>query len=272
MKFYKFTAAGNDFILIDSHFNDGTLKKMALRLCQRRLSIGADGLLAVKKIDEDLLAVRYFNSDSSEAFCGNGSRSAAMFAYLTGLIKNRIFYLSTIRGRLKVEIINKERIKIEMPEINKIKKINILKRWRNINGIEEAYFLDSGVPHAVFFVKDLNKIEVNLYGRQLRHDSIWGKDGANIDFIEIKNKIVYVRTYERGVEEETLSCGTGITACAVSVAFSNKIDFSNGYVKIISKTGDLFKVYLKKRENAISDIYMEGPSKLVFRGEIDYKF
>lgn len=262
MKFWKMSGAGNDFVLVTGKpERNAALRVLARRLCDRRLSVGADGLLHVRRESAGLVALRYFNSDGSEAFCGNGSRCAALWAFRRGLVP-RSFRLSTVRGELPAEITGEERVRMRMPEV---KKVSLRHPGRWPAGVSEVHFLDTGVPHAVVPVKGLARLDVRRLGRELRRHPAFGRAGANADFVESKGGRVLVRTYERGVEDETLACGTGIAAAAVALVLSGA---AASPVRLRSRSGEDFTVRLTPSGNGAADIFIEGPARLVFEGEI----
>lgn len=263
MKFWKMSGAGNDFVLITgAPRRAGELRALARRLCGRRLSVGADGLLFARRSGRGLVSVRYFNSDGSEAFCGNGSRCAALWAYTNGLVP-RSFRLSTIRGELQAEIAGEERVGMRMPDVG---GVSLRRPGRWPAGVKEVHFLDTGVPHAVVPVKNIGRLDVRGLGRSLRRHPAFGRAGANVDFVEKKGGRFLVRTYERGVEGETLACGTGITAAAVALALDGA---ARSPVRLRSRGGDDFTVRLNPSGSGASEIYIEGPARLVFEGEIE---
>lgn len=265
------SGAGNDFILItdcglrnpESGMRGVELKKLAIKLCDRKLGIGADGLLAVRKLSRDTLKVRYFNSDGSEAFCGNGSRCSAWWAYSTGLIPHKNFILDTAAGKLEARITGKEKVKLSMPDVSGV-RLSFSGKFPAPVG--KIHFLNTGVPHAVVPVSDLKKTDVYSLGRKLRYNPAFAPGGANVDFIKLKGKTLFIRTYERGVEDETLACGTGVTASAVACVLSGTL---KSPVSCVTRGGDRFTVWLKpKGADSVSDIYLEGPAKIIYKGEI----
>jgi len=263
IKFWKLSGAGNDFVLLAGGRPGGAaLKKLALRLCARKLGVGADGLLHVGADGRGALAVRYFNSDGSEAFCGNGSRCAAWWAYASGLLKARAFTLRTIAGDLPAAIMGPGIVKMRMPDVPAVK---LGLRGDFPAGAGQVHFLNTGVPHAVVPVKDLEKTDVERLGAALRHDKAFGPAGTNVNFVQIKKGRVFVRTYERGVEGETLACGTGLTASAVALALSGRV---RPPVSLVSRSGEKFIVWLRPSSAGASEIHIQGPAKIVFEGEI----
>ena len=262
MKFWKMSGAGNDFVLLAGGGPRGAAAGgLARRLCDRRLSIGADGLLLVRRARPGVISVRYFNADGSAAFCGNGSRCAALWAFLNGLAP-RSFELSTAAGTLPVEIAGGGRVRMRMPDV---KKVSLRHPGRWPAGVREVHFLDTGVPHAVVPVKDVGRVDVPALGRLLRRHRAFGPAGANVDFAEIRGGRVLVRTYERGVEDETLACGTGITAAAIALALSGAVEPP---VALRSRSGEDFTVSLEPSGAGASGITIEGPARLVFAGEM----
>ncbi|OGR62137.1 MAG: diaminopimelate epimerase [Elusimicrobia bacterium GWB2_63_22] len=263
MKFWKMSGAGNDFVLLTGGgLGTGALKKLAVRLCGRRLAIGADGLLYVNKGRGGGVDVRYFNSDGSEAFCGNGSRCAAWWAWRSGLVKSRKFSLATLAGVLPAEIAGRDSVRMRMPDVASA-ALNFKGRYPS--GVKAVHFLNTGVPHAVVPVGDAEKVDVEGLGRALRYNRAFGPAGANVNFVSLRGGLARIRTYERGVEGETLACGTGITAAAVALALSGKV---KPPVRLAARSGGRFKVWLTVSGAGASDIRIQGPAKIVFKGEI----
>ena len=263
MKFWKMSGAGNDFVLLTGgDLNTAALKKLARKLCARRLSVGADGLLYVSKGGKNAVGVRYFNSDGSEAFCGNGSRCAAWWAYSTGLVKKKEFLLSTIGGVLAVSVEGKESVRMRMPDVADV-SLSHGGAWSR--PVRCVHFLDTGVPHAVVPVYDLERLDVGGVGRLLRFHKAFGTQGTNVDFVSVSGGKVSVRTYERGVEGETLACGTGITASAVALVLAGEV---RSPVTLAARSGDSFRVWLKPSGAGAKEIFIQGPAKIVFEGEI----
>ena len=263
IKFWKMSGAGNDFVLLSGgSLKTAALKKLATGLCARKTSVGADGLLYVNKDGANSVSLRYFNSDGSEAFCGNGSRCAAWWAYSTGLVKNGKFLLKTAGGELAVEIKGMESVRMRMPDVEDV-SLGHGGAWSK--PVRSVHFLDTGVPHAVVPVYDLENLDVGGVGRLLRFHKAFGTQGTNVDFVRVSGGKVYVRTYERGVEGETLACGTGITASAVALALNGEV---KSPVTLIARSGDAFRVWLKPAGAGAKEIYIQGPAKIIFKGEI----
>lgn len=263
MKFWKMSGAGNDFILLTGgRPSTAALKRLAPHLCSRRRSIGADGLLYVEKAGKSAVSVRYFNSDGSESFCGNGARCSAWWAHRRGLVKGRRFLLKTISGELPAEITGPGSVKLRMPDVP---EVELCFKGNYPRGVKAVHFLDTGVPHAVVPVRSLEGTDVRGVGRALRRNKAFGPAGANVDFVKISGGAVFVRTYERGVEDETLACGTGITAAAVALAAAGKV---GSPVTVRARGGGRFRVWFRRAGRGADGIYLQGPAEIVFEGEI----
>ena len=262
MKFWKMSGAGNDFVLLaGGRRNTADLKRLAARLCSRRLSVGADGLLFLRRAGRDAVSLRYFNSDGSEAFCGNGSRCAAWWAYRRGWTGRKLA-LDTAAGTLRAEIAGPGQVKLSMPPVA---AVGLRHSGKYPPGIGAVHFLDTGVPHAVVPVRGLEKLDVEKLGRALRHNPAFGRAGANVDFVQVSGGTVRVRTYERGVEAETLACGTGITAAAVALALAGDV---KPPVKLAARSGERFTVWLEPRGGGAAGIVLKGPAEMVFEGQV----
>lgn len=253
--FWKLSGGGNDFVLLAGLPKGRSGAILARRLCERRRGIGADGLLVMSR-RAGHIRLDYWNADGSAAFCGNGSRCAALWAASRGWTKRRRFVLETNRGPLTARLTTKGRASVSMPtpkELRLDRKITVLKRSFKV------HFVDTGVPHAVVLVPDIKKMDVARLGRALRFHRAFGKSGANVDFVEVKNNSLLLRTYERGVENETLACGTGIVAAAF-VTRALGFNCSPAHVKV--RSGATLTVQF-----ASSDVSLEGPGEIVFTGE-----
>lgn len=263
IRFWKMSGAGNDFVLLaGGRPAASALRRLAVRLCDRRRSVGADGLLHIAKGGPGLLLARYFNSDGSEAFCGNGSRCAAWRAWSSGLIKTKKFTLRTAAGDLRAEIAGGETVRLQMPDVTGA----LLDFPGKLpGGVKKLHFLDTGVPHAVVPVRDIDKVDVAALGRALRSHPAFGRAGANVNFVQVRGGRVLIRTYERGVEAETLACGTGVTAAAVALSLAGAI---KPPAALRTRGGDDFRVWLTPGAAGASGIILQGPAKTVFEGEI----
>lgn len=252
MKFYKYQGTGNDFVMIDNRdlsFNKD--KNLIAQLCDRRFGIGGDGLILLENDEDTDFRMVYFNSDGSEStMCGNGGRCLVAFAHFLKIFDKKCTF-NAIDGLHEAEIND---------GIVKLKMINVSEIQRD----EDNFVLNTGSPHFVQYVSDIENFDVYFNGNKIRNSENYKKEGINVNFVEeISDNELFVRTYERGVEDETYSCGTGVTASALSYLQSKNI----GEVKIKTLGGNL-KVYADKNENGFNNIWLEGPAKQIFSGEI----
>ncbi|HKM92489.1 MAG TPA: diaminopimelate epimerase [Prolixibacteraceae bacterium] len=255
LKFYKYQGAGNDFIMIDNRDRKFDVKneKLIEFLCHRRFGIGADGLIALSKAQEFDFKMSYFNSDGKEAeMCGNGGRCIAAFAKKLGIINNEAHFLA-FDGEHHAIIDHLGLIMLEMTNVHEVKSY------------VDGYFLNTGVPHLVHFVDELKSIDVNIEGRQLRYDARFQPAGTNVNFVKQNDNHLTVYTYERGVEGETLACGTGITASALSAA--TREGKHKGVYFITAKGGSL-EVSFEREGDMFKNIWLKGPAELVYTGMI----
>ncbi|MFN5628847.1 MAG: diaminopimelate epimerase [Bacteroidota bacterium] len=255
--FCKYQGTGNDFIMIDNRANFFDIKNYSLvkNLCNRRFGIGADGLILLENHSTSDFFMRYYNSDGYEgSMCGNGGRCAIEFAHELNIIKEKTEFFAT-DGLHKGKINSKNMISLLMQNVNEI-----IKKGND-------YELNTGSPHYVVFTKNLNTINVVEEGRKIRYNSTYTTNGINVNFVEIINGNVFVRTYERGVEEETLSCGTGVTAVAL-VCSQQKLVSNNIPLQINTK-GGLLEVSFKKEEEKYNNIWLTGPAQKTFEGSFN---
>jgi diaminopimelate epimerase len=249
--FWKLSGAGNDFVLLSGLPRGRSGAALARALCDRRLGIGADGLLVMDK-GAGRPRLRYWNADGSAAFCGNGSRCGALWASWKGWAKGKAFALDSNRGRLNVALTGKGRAEVSMPAVSR------LRLGMDVDGYK-VHYVDTGVPHAVVFIHS-DKIDVDSLGRKLRRHRAFGKAGANVDFVSAAKGRLHVRTYERGVEAETLACGTGVVAAAV---VANALGYAGTAVPVQVRSGETLNVSL---QGAVPRL--EGPGRIVFSGEV----
>lgn len=257
LHFYKYHGAGNDFIMIDNRKSDVVLGGEQIRfLCHRRFGVGGDGLVLLKTCDRADFEMEYYNSDGKVAsMCGNAGRCVAAFANKLGLFSEKSRFYS-YDGYHEAEFIS-------MDGDNAVIKLGM----RNISSIEKCingWFLDTGSPHYVEFIKDVMNYPVEIKGRNLRYDSHFA-EGSNVDFAEERENGIFVRTYERGVEAETLSCGTGVTASALVYAFLKQM--KRGVISVKTTGGD-FKVYFTQSDKGFENISLQGEACCVFEGDI----
>jgi diaminopimelate epimerase len=263
LTFSKISAAGNDFIMIDNR-KKGVLPKdysaIAKKMCHRKYGIGADGMIFVEESKPCDFAMKYFNSDGSCAsMCGNGGRAIARFAYDIGAA-NKTMFFQTDAGIVYGEILEKDKVKLKLydpKDLERNIKLTINGKTFNMDSI------NTGVPHAVIFVDDIEKIDIVEYGRAIRMHKHFAPNGTNVDFVGKKKDMILVRTYERGVEDETLACGTGIIASAIIAALK---DISVPPVKVQARSGDELIVSFKREGERIFNVTLEGPAVITFKG------
>lgn len=250
--FYKYQGTGNDFIVIDNRdlFFDKKNRKHIALLCDRRFGIGADGLLLIENNTEVDFTMHYFNADGNlGSMCGNGGRCIVHFAHFLNSIENKTVF-EAVDGLHEAEI-KGELISLKMMDVDTIE----------VSG--NHVFLDTGSPHHVELVDNLENFDVEKKGSFIRN-STYGNEGANINFVEqIDGNTFAVRTYERGVEAETLSCGTGATAAAIALSETNKI--TTNTVQLNTK-GGVLNVQFDKTLEGYKNIFLEGPAVQVFKG------
>lgn len=255
--FYKYQGAGNDFILIDNrdnHFDrqNNTLVKL---MCNRRFGIGADGLMLLNTSCDYDFEMVYFNADGFEGtMCGNGGRCIVRFAHDLGIIGNICKFIA-VDGEHSAEVSNVE-INLEMIDIHSIDEYE-----------NSKFFLNTGSPHAVVFVEDVDKIEIFEEGKKIRFSERFAPGGTNVNFVETTDKGLRIATYERGVEDETLACGTGITAAAIAWMYKNQL--STHTVNVSAKGGKL-SVSAEKEGDKYVNIRLKGPAERVFDGFFFY--
>lgn len=259
LKFSKYQGTGNDFIVIDNREGGFDLQNIALvkKLCDRRFGIGADGLMLLQDKKGFDFEMVYFNRDGSQSLCGNGSRCITDFAKRLGIIKEKAHFTTT-DGPHDARF-DGEWVSLAMSDVKDIEEIGA------------DLFIHTGSPHYIKMVTELEAYDVVKEGRRIRQSPRFAKEGTNVNFIEVRSEkgknILYVRTYERGVENETLSCGTGVTACALAAHHLGMATASD-HCMVHTPGGDL-RVRFKKTESLYTDIRLEGPATFVFEGTID---
>lgn len=253
---FKYQGTGNDFVLIDNRDKSITLTREQVKfLCDRRFGIGADGLMLLELEPGVDFEMVYFNNDGNESsMCGNGGRCITAFAKHLGVIGNETKFIAT-DGLHEAKITN-EIVSLKMNDV------------RQVEIGEDFYFLNTGSPHYVKFVQDVENFDVVSEGKKIRYNERFAAEGTNVNFIERKESELFVRTYERGVEGETYSCGTGVTAAALVAALKGvSTDKNNCRIKTLG--GDLNVRYEKVLENRFYNIWLEGPARLVFKTTIE---
>jgi diaminopimelate epimerase len=255
--FYKYHGAGNDFIILDNRnltFEADNFTLITL-MCDRRFGIGADGLMLLQNHESCDFEMRYFNSDGHEgSMCGNGGRCIVSFARRLNIIESSSQFMA-VDGIHEATIEGNDRINLKMSDV------------KHFESIGNDFFLNTGSPHYVRFVNELAGMDVVAEGRKIRYNERFSREGTNVNFVKMEDDHLLVYTYERGVEDETLACGTGITASALCAAL--KTGVSEGSFPISAKGGNL-EVSFEKRDKGFTNIWLKGPAHFVFDG--DYLF
>jgi diaminopimelate epimerase len=262
--FQKWQGAGNDFIIIDNRQNEviSINPNIINRLCDRHFGIGADGLMLLGQSENYDFEMIFFNSDGYPAeMCGNGGRCIAAMASQTGIFSKETTFL-TSDGPHQAEVIRGDLVRLRMKEIDQVELFGIQKP--ELSAAENAIWLNTGVPHLVVFVSDLEAIDVAGAGRILRNLDRFEPAGTNVNFVKVDGQTLYVRTYERGVEGETLACGTGNVAAAVATEWFFNPGF-NEY-DCVALGGQLKVSFNRMGRNQFTDVWLEGPAVKVFEG------
>ncbi len=260
MKFYKYHGAGNDFVLLDGFKQENELSTELIKLlCHRRLGIGSDGLILVSESDKADFKMEFYNPDGTGGMlCGNGSRCAMLFAATQGYVSDEMEFEGP-DGLHKGTLHNSSILSLEIKDINEV------------NEICGGYFMNSGTVHLVKFVNSaLKDLEVDIEGRKLRYDEQLQPAGANINFVEhLSDNNYNIRTYERGVEKETLTCGTGIVAAAVAAHLHEKEAAGNFNYEFHSRICPLQVSFQACDDGSYKNIWLKGPAQRVYEGELD---
>lgn len=255
--FEKYQGTGNDFVMLnnlDGRY-DGLSIGQIVKMCDRRFGIGADGLIKIDRHPELDFEMDYYNSDGSKSFCGNGARCAVAFAGTLGVDVRETRFLA-IDGEHKATL-SKGSICLDMSPV------------LSVNQIDGDYILNTGSPHFVRYVKDLNTADIVHTGKDIRYSEPFKAEGINVNLVqEIADDSIRILTYERGVEDETYSCGTGATACAISFGLKHGVIGKNSiFVKV--KGGDLKVEFEQHEDHSFNNVRLIGPAEFVFKGEID---
>ncbi len=255
LNFHKYQATGNDFILVDNRQRQfqPSLNEIQ-RLCDRKFGIGADGLILIQTHPEHDFEMVYYNPDGSQSLCGNGSRCAVNFAKYLGLMQESKVEFLAYDGPHLAEILTDGRVKLKMADV------------QNVRLLEDGMFVDTGPPHVIKYVANVKNYRVFEEGRAIRNGGLFQASGVNVNFTEVTgDQEIFVRTYERGVEDETLSCGTGVTAAAISASHKDL----TSPIHVRTRGGDLQVEFKKHSLHHYTDIYLVGPAVPVFEGSIE---
>ena len=264
--FYKMSGCGNDFIIIDNRspvIAEKELQSFIVGVCRRKMSVGADGIILIEDSDTVDFKWRFFNSDGSLAeMCGNGARCVARFAYLNGITGPDMAF-ETLAGVVSASVSETGLVKIRMTDPLNLKLDYPLH-------LQDGKFLissvNTGVPHAVMVVDNIDETPVKEMGKEIRFHPDFAPAGTNANFVAVRpNKIVAVRTYERGVEDETLACGTGCVASALITA--RKFALASP-VTLLTRSGGHLRIYFNPHQDTYSDVYLEGDARVIYRTEL----
>ncbi len=263
--FVKMSGSGNDFILIDNRqkiLDADRLGDFVRRVCTRKVSVGADGLVLIEPSNRVDFRWRFFNSDGSEAeMCGNAGRCAARFAVLKGIAPQRLSF-ETLAGVIEAEVYGR-RVKLQMVQPSGME----LDLRIRVDGQEHLlHFINTGVPHAVEIVEEASRVAVEDLGRKIRFHPRFQPAGTNANFLQpIDRSHLKVRTYERGVEDETLACGTGAVAAAL-IAEANGLAHSP--VAVETTGGEVLNIYFQRKGEGFEHVFLEGDTRLVYEGDL----
>ncbi len=257
IQFYKYQGTGNDFIIFDNRKNElpSLTTDQVSFLCHRRFGIGADGVIFLNPHTHYDFEMKYYNSDGNEgSMCGNGGRCLIKFAYDLGIVKTTYKFIA-FDGEHEASVTEKGLVALKMTDVNAIKEVG------------SDYILNTGSPHYIHMENSVKEMNVVKKGREIRYKPEFEKEGINVNFVELiqDSHKIKVRTYERGVEDETYSCGTGVTAAAI-VCYHNDEGFNQ--VQVETKGGKLSVEY-DKEGNSFKNIWLIGPAEQVFQGTID---
>ena len=257
IEFYKYQGTGNDFVMIDnrSDFFPKVNVQLIAHLCDRRFGIGGDGLILLENDVETDFKMVYYNSDGNQSsMCGNGGRCLVAFAKKLNVISDSCTFIAT-DGLHYATVAENGQVSLQMIDVDTVK-------------IEEDYvFLNTGSPHHVQIVEDLENYNIKENGAAIRYGELYGKVGSNVNFVkQINTDTFSLRTYERGVEDETLSCGTGATAAAIAMNATGKTNSTSIHLNV---EGGKLEVSFDKIGDQFTNVFLKGPAEFVFSGEIE---
>lgn len=257
INFSKYQGTGNDFVIIDNRLEDIKLSQQQIAfLCDRRFGVGGDGLMLLGTAEGYDFSMTYFNADGTEGtMCGNGGRCLVQFAHDNGIVKEKYLFIA-IDGPHEAAIHSNGWVHLKMTDVVSIE-----------NG-GDFFVTNTGSPHFVKFVTSIETYEVFNEGKSIRYNDRFLKEGINVNFVEQKQDHLFVRTYERGVENETYSCGTGVTAAAIISRIGNK---GANDIAIITKGGNLAVQFNNEGDGHYTNIWLKGPGTFVYKASIELK-
>lgn len=253
LDFYKYQGTGNDFVMMDDRLENFPLTDLALikQICDRKFGIGADGLILIRNKSGFDFEMIYYNADGTQSMCGNGARCAVAFSKFLGLLDIKTKFLA-IDGPHTAKATDNY-VELGMSPVS------------DLSSIGQDYYVNTGSPHYIRFVKDIQNYPVVEEGAKIRYSDPFKPNGTNVNFVDkISENEIFVRTYERGVENETLSCGTGVTACALVFGYRNGLN----EVNIQTLGGRLSVKFTQQEGGSFQNITLSGPAKQVFEGKI----
>jgi diaminopimelate epimerase len=274
MKFYKYHGTGNDFIVIEER-NENFIpdEKKTQSLCDRNFGVGSDGLLLLKNHEKYDFEMQFFNPDGSEAtFCGNGARCIVAFANFLKIIDKKATFLA--KDGEHSAYFNNNDVVLKMIDTDSVGSRQLavdssqssVFSWQSVIDSEELFYLNTGTHHVVKFVDDVDAINIMTDASKIRYHEDYAPHGTNVNFVQECNGFLKIRTYEKGVEKETLSCGTGVVASALVYASLSENNITK--IEVKAKGGDL-KVSFQKKNNGFENVYLQGNAVQIFEGEVD---
>lgn len=263
--FYKMSGSGNDFIIVDNRnkiIDENDLSNFIAKICRRKMSVGADGFILVENTDAADFKWRFYNSDGSVAeMCGNGARCVARYAYLNGIAGPEMSF-ETQAGMIQARVAG-DCVKVKMTDPFDLKMnytIELKNRPLTISSV------NTGVPHAVIVEDRIDTVEVVKVGREIRLHDRFAPAGTNVNFVcHLKDNIIAIRTYERGVEDETLACGTGAIASAIVMACQKKL---TSPVTVQTRSGGYLNIFYQEKDGKYHDIYLEGDARIIYKAQL----
>ncbi len=265
IKFTKMSGSGNDFVVIDNRvpvMNPDAKRDFVSKVCAPKTSVGADGVIFIENSDKADFKWDFYNADGSSAeMCGNGGRCVARYAYENKIAPKEMSF-ETAAGIISAEV-NGNSVKIKLtPPVDFKQNIEL-----DLNGASLSVdSLNTGVPHAIIFADDLDAVDIQSVGRSIRFHAKFAPAGTNVDWVQTRNgHSLKIRTYERGVEGETLACGTGVVASALLAAYRKQVQPP---VEVETRGGETLKVHFQPSNGLVEDVYLEGSAKIAFEGTI----
>ncbi len=257
IQFYKYQGTGNDFVMLDNRngIYDSVGVNEIKKICDRRFGIGADGLIKINAHPTLTFEMDYYNSDGSKSFCGNGARCTVAFANFLGISTENVDFWA-VDGRHSASL-TEQKVALAMNNVSEIHEV------------ASDYLLHTGSPHYIQFVDNVAQVDVYTRGNFIRNQDSYKLEGVNVNFVQVINEQeLFVRTYERGVEDETLSCGTGVTAAVLAYGYNIGLKDKHT-IRVKTLGGELEVVFRIQEQGQFDEIQLLGPAKQVFKGEID---